>query len=87
MKICAQWTNAHGGTNGHPVQMVTIDDNGNAATSLAAATKLIQEDHVGAIVGENTAQRRVKMRLTGYNPAPMCVPPGPSGSALQVVRG
>ena len=48
----AKYVNAHGGLNGHPVKVVTEDDGQNPAKGLAAAKKLVEQDHVQAIVGE-----------------------------------
>jgi branched-chain amino acid transport system substrate-binding protein len=48
----AAWVNGHGGINGHPVHMTVIDDASNPAQSLQAAKKLVEADHVMAIVGE-----------------------------------
>jgi branched-chain amino acid transport system substrate-binding protein len=45
-----RWTNAHGGINGHPVKVITVDDGGIPANGIAAAKTLIA-DHVMAIVG------------------------------------
>jgi branched-chain amino acid transport system substrate-binding protein len=56
MQIWQKWVNAHGGVNGHPVQVKVLDDGANAATSLADAKRLVEQDHVVAIVGEQTAQ-------------------------------
>jgi branched-chain amino acid transport system substrate-binding protein len=44
-----KWTNAHGGVNGHPVKVITVDDGGIPANGIAAAKTLIA-DHVMAIV-------------------------------------
>lgn len=46
-----KWTNAHGGINGHPVQLISLDDQQNAATLLTETKKLVQQDHVIALVG------------------------------------
>ena len=48
----AEWTNANGGINGRPVELHVEDDEFNATTALAKAKKLIEEDHVVAIVGQ-----------------------------------
>jgi branched-chain amino acid transport system substrate-binding protein len=56
MQIWEKWVNAHGGVNGHPVQVDVLDDGADAATSLQDAKRLVQQDHVVAIVGEQTAQ-------------------------------
>jgi branched-chain amino acid transport system substrate-binding protein len=50
----ADSVNAHGGINGYPVKMITLDDQQNAATSLQDAKELVGQDHVQAIVGESS---------------------------------
>jgi branched-chain amino acid transport system substrate-binding protein len=46
-----EWTNAHGGLNGHPVKVILRDDGGSAATSAQAVRKLVESDKVIAIAG------------------------------------
>lgn len=53
LQAWVSYTNAHGGINGHPVQVIIKDDAGVPAASLAAAKDLIQNQHVVAIVGQN----------------------------------
>jgi branched-chain amino acid transport system substrate-binding protein len=50
----ASWVNAHGGIDGHQVKLYVEDDMGDAATSLTAAKTLIEQDHVVAIVGQQS---------------------------------
>lgn len=50
MKAWAAWTNAHGGVNGHPLDLISLDDAGNPSTSLTDAQQLISQDHAIAIV-------------------------------------
>jgi branched-chain amino acid transport system substrate-binding protein len=50
----ADAVNAAGGINGHRVQLYVEDDAGNPATSLVEVKTLVQEDHVVAIVGEES---------------------------------
>ena len=52
MKIWVKWINAHGGLNGHPVVLKAYDDGQDSARGLAAAKKLVEQDHVVAIVGQ-----------------------------------
>jgi branched-chain amino acid transport system substrate-binding protein len=52
LEAWGKYVNAHGGLNGHPVKLVTEDDGQNPARGLAAAKKLVEQDHVQAIVGE-----------------------------------
>jgi branched-chain amino acid transport system substrate-binding protein len=56
IKAWASYTNAKGGLNGHPVKVITEDDGGDPAKSLAAAKKLVETDKVMAIVGEQSLQ-------------------------------
>jgi branched-chain amino acid transport system substrate-binding protein len=53
----AQWTNANGGINGHPVKMYVEDDASDPAQNLQAAKVLVEQDHVIAITdGSNVDQ-------------------------------
>jgi branched-chain amino acid transport system substrate-binding protein len=45
------WTNTHGGINGHRVKVIVMDDKGDPTVGLADAHQLIQVDHVIALVG------------------------------------
>jgi branched-chain amino acid transport system substrate-binding protein len=49
--IWVKWTNAHGGINGHPVQLIVDDDASNPALGLSQAKQLVQQDHVVAFIG------------------------------------
>src|ERR1700679_767032 len=44
------WTNAHGGIDGHQIKLYLADDSGNPATSSADVHTFVQTDHVAAIV-------------------------------------
>jgi branched-chain amino acid transport system substrate-binding protein len=46
----ADYTNAHGGIDGHKVQVIEVNDDYNPATSLSEVQKLVSTDHVVAIV-------------------------------------
>jgi branched-chain amino acid transport system substrate-binding protein len=46
--------NASGGINGHPVKMITMDDGNSPATALLDAKKLVEQDHIMAMVGDNS---------------------------------
>ena len=46
----ADWINANGGINGHPVQIFSEDDGGDPAKAQAAEKKLVDTDNVVAIV-------------------------------------
>jgi len=47
------WTNAHGGLNGHPVKLITKNDNADPAQAQTALNSLINDDHIVALVGQN----------------------------------
>ena len=48
----ADWTNAHGGINGHPVKVISFDTQSNNAEALVDAKKLVEQDHVIALAGD-----------------------------------
>jgi branched-chain amino acid transport system substrate-binding protein len=54
-KVATAWAdsvNSSGGINGHPLKMTVLDDGSLPATALEDAKKLVEQDHVMAIVGE-----------------------------------
>jgi branched-chain amino acid transport system substrate-binding protein len=51
----AEWVNANGGINGHPVQVVVEDDASDPAKGQAAAKKMLDEDNVIALVVSDDA--------------------------------
>ena len=50
VQVWAQWTNAHGGIAGHPVQVFTADDGGDPQRSLALVKDMVENRHVIAFV-------------------------------------
>ena len=50
LEAWAAWTNANGGLNGHPVKVISFDDQANPAISLKDVEELVQQDHVAAII-------------------------------------
>ena len=50
----ADYVDAHGGINGHPVKLYVIDDGSSPSAALQGVKQLIQQDHVIAIVGEES---------------------------------
>ena len=55
VKAWENYTNTHGGINGHPVNVKLEDDGGNSSVSSQKVKALIEQDHVMAIAGENDA--------------------------------
>ena len=51
----ASWTNAHGGLNGHPVKVITKNDNADPAQAQTALNSMINDDHIVALVGQNAS--------------------------------
>jgi branched-chain amino acid transport system substrate-binding protein len=51
----ADSVNAAGGINGHPVKLFTEDDSQNPASSLQGVKKLVEQDHVVAIIDMSLA--------------------------------
>jgi branched-chain amino acid transport system substrate-binding protein len=46
----ADWVNAHGGINGHPVKLIVKDNQNNQAEAVSLVKELVQQDHVVAFV-------------------------------------
>jgi branched-chain amino acid transport system substrate-binding protein len=51
LQAWADYTNAHGGIDGHHIKLITFDDAGSPSTSVNDVKKLVSQDHVLAIVG------------------------------------
>lgn len=51
MEAWAAWTNAHGGVNGHKIKVVYGDDQGETSVGLSQVQKMVQRDHIIALVG------------------------------------
>jgi branched-chain amino acid transport system substrate-binding protein len=49
-----EYTNAHGGLDGHPIKLYVEDDQQNATVAVSEVHQLISQDHVVAIVGEQS---------------------------------
>jgi branched-chain amino acid transport system substrate-binding protein len=51
-KAWEKWTNANGGINGHPVQVIVMNDQGTPSVGLSDVQTLINKDHVVALTSE-----------------------------------
>jgi branched-chain amino acid transport system substrate-binding protein len=51
LELEADLVNANGGVDGRPIEFITMDDKTDAPTAVSAATKLITQDNVTAILG------------------------------------
>lgn len=51
LEAWADWTNANGGVDGHPVKMITMDTQNNPTTTVSEVKQLVEQDHAIAIVG------------------------------------
>lgn len=52
VRLAVDEVNAHGGLLGKPVRLTTLDDRGDSAEAANAVTRLIDVEHVNAIIGE-----------------------------------
>jgi branched-chain amino acid transport system substrate-binding protein len=52
VQVWAQWTNAHGGIAGHPVQVFTADDNADPARNRAEVQDMVENKHVIAFIAD-----------------------------------
>jgi branched-chain amino acid transport system substrate-binding protein len=55
LQAWAAWANANGGINGHPVKLYTLDTQFNPANALSDIKQLVEQDHIIALVGEQTS--------------------------------
>ncbi|HEY2166107.1 MAG TPA: ABC transporter substrate-binding protein [Jatrophihabitantaceae bacterium] len=44
--VWEKWVNAHGGLNGHPVHVISENDNGDPSTALTIAKQMVEQDHI-----------------------------------------
>lgn len=58
-----KYTNAHGGINGHQVQLISKDDQLDASLAQTEVKELVEQDHVLAIVGSSSI---VEDNITSY---------------------
>ncbi|HEY1635756.1 MAG TPA: ABC transporter substrate-binding protein [Acidimicrobiales bacterium] len=54
LKAWVQATNAKGGINGRKINLDTCDDAEDGSQNLACTTKLVEQDHVFALIGNNS---------------------------------
>jgi branched-chain amino acid transport system substrate-binding protein len=52
VKLAVKQRNAAAGINGEQIRVIPYDDEGKQAEAVTAVTRLIQEDHVTAVIGE-----------------------------------
>ena len=52
LEVWADYTNAHGGLNGHPVHIYSEDDGGDPSTNQTDTEQEVTQDHVIAFVGD-----------------------------------
>jgi branched-chain amino acid transport system substrate-binding protein len=59
LKLVADQINKAGGILGRPVEIITYDDKGDQLEAVNAVKRLINEDHVCAIIGTNSSGRNM----------------------------
>jgi branched-chain amino acid transport system substrate-binding protein len=52
LQVWADYTNAHGGLNGHPVHIYSEDDGGDPSTNQTDTQQEVTQDHVIAFIGD-----------------------------------
>jgi branched-chain amino acid transport system substrate-binding protein len=52
VKLAVNQRNAAGGINGRQIKLIAYDDQGKQQEVITAVTRLIQQDHVSAVIGE-----------------------------------
>ncbi len=57
VKLAVKQRNAAGGIGGRQIQLIAYDDQGKPQEVIAAVTRLIEEDHVVAVLGEVASSR------------------------------
>lgn len=93
----ADWVNATGGINGHHVKLINIDDALTPAKSNAAVRQLVDQDHVIAIVADDSAISSVWASYVQSKGVPVIGTPFdaifasnpdffPSGTTLQTIQ-
>lgn len=81
--------NQSGGLNGTMVKLIKADTQGEPNQAATAAAKLINEDHVAAIVGgmDSTPSAAMLKIVQNSKPAPIVVEPGATSSELETDYG
>jgi branched-chain amino acid transport system substrate-binding protein len=57
VKLAVKQINAAGGINGRKIRLIAYDDKGQQQEVITAVTRLIQDDHVTAVIGEVASSR------------------------------
>lgn len=60
-KMIEEMVNAEGGINGHPLELVIYDNEGDATKTVLSTKKLIQKDKVLAVIGASTSGTTMAM--------------------------
>jgi branched-chain amino acid transport system substrate-binding protein len=63
VKAWVAWTNAHGGINGHPIKLYTANDNNDPAQAQSAINGMMNNNHIVALVGNNTSTLPIWAKL------------------------
>ena len=75
IELALKAANAAGGVNGKKLELVSMDDQGKTDEAATAATKLITQNHVAALLGEVASSRSLAMApIAQQNKVPMVTP-------------
>lgn len=73
VRLAVDEMNLSGGVNGTPIRLVVADDGSAIETGRAAFTKLVETDHVDAVIGPSTSQLALEIRDQRANPHPVVI--------------
>jgi len=65
VKLAEKSINAHGGVNGHPIQVDVVDDGAKADVAAQLATQMLSSGHVAVFCGSRTDTSAAVARVTG----------------------
>jgi len=71
IKAWQDYTNDHGGINGHPVKVVVVDDAGNPTKAAQLVKQLVERDKVQAIVGATSTVTESFQKYTSSKGVPV----------------
>src|SRR6202012_5329527 len=75
VKLAVKQRNDAGGVNGKKIRLIAYDDQGKQQEAITAVTRLIQEDHVVAVIGEVASSLSIAAgQVCQQNGVPMISP-------------
>lgn len=84
LDVVLRGINAHGGINGHPLQVRVLDDGGSAERAAALLQRLVSDPHVTAVIGATSASTKSVLEAAANRaqmPFVSLAPPAAGGGA------